>query len=341
MQDTPSPARQFEALIQRVLEADGFFVEKFDDPRGIGGFDFIAERADERWAIEVKFYRTARAQVSLIESAAARLVHRAIGTQAWKAMLIVSSSVPSSLRETIELKYDLTVVDRADLLAWAAAEPALVDEITSVLELEPSESTMRVGQAPDLEGTHRISDRAPPVDTQGSNLCRDLKALARGKTAWADYERLCDRILRYLFPNDLLGWHTQQRTDDGLNRFDYVCRVRPSTEFWSFLIDHLNSRYVLFEFKNYRGKIKQGQVLTTEKYLLEKGLRRAAIIFTRDGAEKDAIRMTQGAMRENGKLMLVVDDEKVCEMLHMKERGEDPTDCLFELADQFLLTLPR
>ena len=51
--------------------------------------------------------------------------------------------------------------------------------------------------------------------------------------------------------------------------------------------------------------------------------------------------MTQGAMREHGKLMLILDDDKVCKMLHMKERGEDPTDSLFELADDFLLSLPR
>jgi hypothetical protein len=51
--------------------------------------------------------------------------------------------------------------------------------------------------------------------------------------------------------------------------------------------------------------------------------------------------MTQGAMREHGKLILTVDDDLLCKMLHMKQRGEDPTDCLFELADDFLLSLPR
>ena len=155
------------------------------------------------------------------------------------------------------------------------------------------------------------------------------------------YERTCEKILKYLFPNDLHGWHSQKRTDDGLNRFDYVCRVRPTTEFWKFLIDHLGSRYILFEFKNYAGKIKQGQILTTEKYLLARGLRRVAIIMTRAGAAPHAIAMTQGAMREHGKLMLIVNDEKLCDMLHMKERGEDPADFLFEMADDFLLTLPR
>ncbi len=51
--------------------------------------------------------------------------------------------------------------------------------------------------------------------------------------------------------------------------------------------------------------------------------------------------MMQGAMREHGKLMLVIDDDILCRMLHMKERGDDPTDFLFQLADDFLLSLPR
>lgn len=51
--------------------------------------------------------------------------------------------------------------------------------------------------------------------------------------------------------------------------------------------------------------------------------------------------MTQGAMREHGKLMLVIDDDILCRMLHMEERGDDPTDFLFQLADDFLLSLPR
>lgn len=337
----PSPARQFETLVKQVLEANGFTLTKFDDPRGIGGFDFTGELANENWAIEVKFYRTARAQVSLVESAAARLVHRAQIAQTWKGMLVVSSIIPSSLRLALEQKYSLTVVDRADLLIWATANPSFVDEITALLEMTPSEPLPAEGKAPNLRDSSRISNDVPPVDTRGTELCDKLRRLLKGKKTWSAYERLCDQILRYLFPNDLLGWHKQQRTDDGLNRFDYVCRVRPSTDFWRFLIDHLDSRYILFEFKNYSKQIKQGQVLTTEKYLLERGLRRVAVIFTRVGAEANAILMTQGAMREHGKLMLIVNDDKVCEMLHMKERGEDPTDCLFELADEFLLSLPR
>lgn len=77
------------------------------------------------------------------------------------------------------------------------------------------------------------------------------------------------------------------------------------------------------------------------KILARKGLRRAAIIVSRVGADDGAIAMSQGAMREHGKLMLVLDDDKICQMLQMKERGEDPTDLLFDVADHFLLSLPR
>ncbi|WP_038490995.1 hypothetical protein [Collimonas arenae] len=106
-------------------------------------------------------------------------------------------------------------------------------------------------------------------------------------------------------------------------------------------MDHLHSRYILFEFKNYREKIKQGQILTTEKYLLEKGLRKVAIVLSRRGADENAFKMTQGAMRESGKLILVLDDDQVCNLLESRQRGDDPSDLLFDMADKFLLGLPR
>lgn len=74
---------------------------------------------------------------------------------------------------------------------------------------------------------------------------------------------------------------------------------------------------------------------------LERALRRVAIVFTRKGPDDHAVAMTQGAMREFGKLMLIIDDDTLCKMLHMKEKGDNPSDFLFELADDFLLSLPR
>ncbi|WP_282348381.1 restriction endonuclease [Pseudomonas sp. PS01301] len=332
----------FEDLVSRILEIKNFVIS-YNFRRGDKGFDLLGTYRNESWAIEVKYYRTARAQPSLIDIAAARVASNGIAQNFNKGMLVVSCIISAELREMLEQKYDITLVDQTDLRSWCMSHPELAEELDALLETSPSEpqAIHTVSSEPILRS--RPLGRSPSKvhETRGTELCHALKKIKKGKTAWTQYEKTCEEILKYLFPNDLHGWHSQKRTDDGLNRYDYVCRVRPTTEFWKFIIDHLNSRYVLFEFKNYSGKIKQGQILTTEKYLLERGLRRMAIIMTRVGAEPHAIAMTQGAMREQGKLMLIINDEKVCEMLHMKERGEDPTDCLFEIADNFLLTLPR
>jgi hypothetical protein len=336
------PWRQFEDLVRRILELNAYKVS-LNTTRGDAGFDLWGLLNGERWAIEVKYYRTARAQPNLIEAAAHRVAVNGAKANATKALLVVSCVLPEALRRSLEEQLGIAFADRNDLKVWASTAPQLAAELDSLVEAEPSPPPeVPSGRQDPRSSAKNLSSGPPPVKaSQGADLCIELKAVRAGKAGWAAYERLCERCLNYLFKDDLEGWHKQKRTDDGLNRYDFVCRIRPTTDFWSFLIDHLNSRYVLFEFKNYTGQIRQGQILTTEKYLLEKGLRKVAIIFSRKGGDKNAYSMTQGAMREHGKLMLLVDDEKLCEMLRMKDRGNDPTDRLFQLADDFLLALPR
>ncbi len=298
----PTTFEHFENLVQRILLLNHFSITA-STGRSDRGFDFLGTLGTDTWAIEVKFYRTQRAQASLIKTAALLLNHRGVTAQATKGMLVVSCYLPIQLRFELEKDFNITFIDGADLANWAARDPALLSELQSLLEISPDDliQVTASSQPPELSNK-RLIKASLPENTEGSDLCKELRNLGRGKKHWPAYESLCERILRYLFPNDLHGWHRQKRTDDGLNRYDFVCRIRTTTDFWQFITQHLDSRYVVFEFKNYSGKIKQGQILTTEKYLLEKALRRVAIIFSRDGADKHAITMTQGAMREHGKL---------------------------------------
>lgn len=343
MHQLTSTRQKFEDLVRRILEANEFQIIK-DSFNKDKEFDLIATLGNQRWAIEIKHYRTARAQPSLIDSAAARLASNAVAVHIEKGILVVSSVLPADLRESLEKKFGIVVVDQVDLRIWCISQPKLSDELDTLLECSPSEPLpTRYGaldKSPLSERSH-IEEAVQRQDTKGTELCHELRGISKGRPSWLQYEMVCEKILKYLFGNDLQGWHSQKRTDDGLNRYDYICRARPTTEFWNFAIDHLDSRYVLFEFKNYTGKIKQGQILTTEKYLLERGFRRLAIIMTRVGADQNALAMAQGAMREQGKLMLILNDDIVCRMLHMKENGDDPSDYLFDIADDFLMKLPR
>ena len=64
----------FEALVRRILEANNFQIDN-NLTRGDRGFDFLGQFSGGSWAIEVKYYRTARVRPSLIESAAARVIN--------------------------------------------------------------------------------------------------------------------------------------------------------------------------------------------------------------------------------------------------------------------------
>lgn len=309
------------------------------------GFDFVLTLNEvAQYAVEVKYYKSAHAKSTLIKTSAQRLLNAAKAQRISKAILVLSSDIAPGLREELEKDFQISIVDRTDLLVMTSNRPELNDKIRSLLETEASTGPRSPGEAVErIRASNRNTESVPETEqeTKGHDLCEELKSIGKGKSNWRDYEIKSAEALRYLFGEDLNGWHDQKRTDDGLNRYDLICRVKPLSEFWSFVIDDLGSRYVLFEFKNYVGFIKQGQVLTTEKYLLIKALRSVAFILSRKGPDKNAFLTTQGAMREHGKLMIMLTDDDICAMLKMKDEGDDPADYLFELVDEFLMALPR
>lgn len=339
--DSP-PWMQFESLVVRILELNAFQVQTHS-PQGDVGYDLDAILTDQRWAIEVKFYRSARTQLSLIEAAAARVTNNALAAGISRAALVVSSLLTPEQRITLEEKYSATFIDRADLTIMASADPGLLDELNAILEARSDLSdqpTLITGSTNRFKDNYRAPLRSK-ISQEGRNLADRLSRVRAGRSSALKYESLCIEILKFLFGNDLVGWKEQNPTEDKLNRFDCICRAKPTHEFWRFIIEDLGSRYVVFEFKNYSEAITQGQMLTTEKYLLAPALRKVAFVLTRKGGDIGAHKTAGGAMREHGKLMLILDDNAVTDMLLKRDQGTDPTDIMFDRTDEFMLTLSR
>jgi hypothetical protein len=341
--DTIIQPSELEELVAQILRANGF---KIRSEKSLT-VDFVAELNGIYWAIEVKFYRSARANISLIGNAAAALVARGNKIDVERAMLVVSCYLPPEMRESLENTYKLLLVDRVDLSIWALKDPVLAQKLEMILDDHSIQA--RGGDAPTrgvtfdhaVARTNKLSSDVPPEEKTGRRLCEEIRNLGYGTKNWRKFEELCENALKYLFSESLRGWASQQRTIDNRNIYDLVCRVNSSDSFWEFIGEQLNSKYVLFEFKNYRGPIKKLQILTTECYLLENALRRAAIVITRRGADDSAYAARDGAMREHGKLILIIDEREFCQMLHMKDEGEDPSELLFRKTDEFLLSLSR
>ncbi len=96
-----------------------------------------------------------------------------------------------------------------------------------------------------------------------------------------------------------------------------------------------------FEFKNYSDKITQKEIYTTERYLYSKALRNVAIIIAKNGFDENSIWAAKGSLRENGKLILPITPDDLKQMLELKSKQEDPSECLLNKIDSFLAELEK
>lgn len=107
------------------------------------------------------------------------------------------------------------------------------------------------------------------------------------------------------------------------------------------IVNQFNSRYLIVEFKNYNDKIKQGQIFTTEKYLHRNALRSTAIIVSREGPDDNAELACRGALRESGRLIINLNINQLCDMLHAKDDNDDPNSVILDIVDEMLMTIER
>ena len=162
-------------------------------------------------------------------------------------------------------------------------------------------------------------------------------------TSSSQYEKLCTRTLMRLFAEDLTLWREQARSDAGLFRFDLICKIRRESnkDFWEMAERYFNSKYVIFEFKNYSDKVTQKEIFTTVRYLYTKALRGIAIIVSPHGTDTNANKAIRGVLRDEGKLIISLTNDELVRMLQMKEDGEEPTDYLSDKLDELLIDLEK
>lgn len=251
-----------------------------------------------------------------------------------KGLLVTSCPLHQYKEEFFNEWPDVEVWDGPKLLDLAAVHaPLLLRDLLVLFEVDLTANAQP--ESPRLK-------RAPKVAEQrGQQLAAALQRIPTGQPSSIEFEDACINALKYLFETDLHGWHEQSSTDDGLQRRDLVCRIVSGADVWKLMVAELRSRYVVFEFKNYSSPITQQEVITTERYLYPAALRKVAIMISPHGCTASAQKVMDGAMREHGKLILLLKVEDVADWLIKKDDGSEPNTFLFERVDQFLMGLGR
>jgi hypothetical protein len=340
--------KEFEFLINQLLQKMGY---KILIPDGDSGYDLVVVKDGVSHFVEIKFYRSQYASRSIIRKTANRLAYSTSASKKVSGLLIANYSVNLELQVQIFEDYGIQIWDR-ELLYKLFSEffPLGADQYERLLiESQQGTNIAPIFNKKNIKNVQIDGDLLKAKQTKydhvpivkGEELCEELKNIACGRDNWRDYELKCQEVLEYLFEEDLSLWEQQARTDDGLSRFDLVCRIASRDDYWKSLVSSFNTRFVLFEFKNYCDLIKQNQIYTTERYLFNKALRSVGFIISRNGASENAIIAAKGALKEHGKLILILSDTDICNMLKLKDKDDSPNDYLSEILDRWLIALSR
>lgn len=339
-------AYALESLCRDILEANKWLVESLDMSDDLG-VDIVALDPSEntKMAFEVKYTRNSNYPTSALMVSAVRLMEAASSAGIEKAVLLIAADINHEVKFRVEQSAKVQILDINDLISLASVDLELLGKLIKLCEIDLSERSIS-GNVAKLINPIKIPREAvmgvsKVNESHGLALIDKLRSIPHGREGCYDFEDLSSQILKYLFDENLTGWHQQARTTDALHRYDLVCRVIDNSTIWKFISRDLDSRYVLFEFKNYSEKITQSQVYSTEKYLLDKAKRKVCFLISRLGPSDNAFTACQGAMREHGKMIICLDDDDIIRMIESRMVGNDPNELVFEKLDRFLMELPR
>lgn len=332
---------RFEEIVANIFKNHNFTTKSTEQTRD-NQYDILATLNDIDYIIEVKFSRTKRIPSTTLFDVACRLkmISDSKGdiSNPSVPILVVGTTLLADLRKRIE-DIGVIVIDIQNLLFLVQDNEALKSELLSILDFSVNDIL------PKEPSTQIFNQQREPLDTpktQGELLKERISNWdnSNGNT---QYEDLCYETLNYLFDNELSLWHRQQTSNSELYRFDLICKIKDGdvSGLWSTIFQCFNSKYIIFEFKNYTDKITQKEIYTTDKYLYLKALRGVAILVSCKGASTNANRAIRGTLRENGKLILSISNLDLLEMIDIKLNKGIPADYLYSKFDELLIDLEK
>lgn len=321
-----------EGLIEQIFLDNGYTVQREVKIEKMI-MDFLVEKNGKKYILEVK---RGDFDIGKIRAIAERLNMVTKSTE-YIPVLIIINRRSTALKEGLEKDYGINIIDISNLLYIVSKNQNMKEKLINILNFS-TENIIEKSIDFNIDLKQYLE-----YDNNNYGYIQRLDSIIEGNNNADKYEKFCVDVLKYLFSDILSLWEEQKKSNDDLYRFDLICKIKNNTnsEFFNTIEKYFLSKYIVFEFKNYIDEITQREVYTTEKYLYKTALRMVAIILTRNGVDKNGMKAIKGTLRENGKLLIVLDDNDIKQMIYAKENGEDYNEILINKLDNLLMTLEK
>ncbi|MBQ3505435.1 MAG: HNH endonuclease [Clostridia bacterium] len=169
-------------------------------------------------------------------------------------------------------------------------------------------------------------------------LIQKLHECPSGTEYWGRYQKLVGEILEILFCPPLGKPRLQSSDNAKKNRRDFVldnCVLDKSV--WEYLRNEYAADYLVVDAKNSGVKVKKQDVLQIAHYLKKEGAGLFGIIISRKGEGESAREALRNIWIYEKKMVLVLDDENIEQMILDRKNGTDPTELLLKKIAEFRL----
>lgn len=309
--------------------------------------DMVLEKDGQYYLAEIKYYRSFQYSSDNLNHAVKQMcyyksvVEENSSTRFKEYIVIMLCVVDDSEIQNIYDQYGVTVWDIRNILYFCQDYPEAKDAFETIIPFPAAQ----IEPCPPLEiKDYKSAGKAPmQFECIEDKLIFALNQCQCGKNNHADkkYEAICNRIIEHLFTAEFYKKDKQRSTSDAMFRMDLICSLKGTEEFWRFLMHYFHTKFVVFEYKNYKEPISQNLIYITEKYLYPAVLRNVAFIISRNGFHPHAKIAAKGCLIESGKLIVSLDDNDLCEMLLKKKNGEEPSDYLLNKVEEMLMDVSK
>ena len=304
--------------------------------------DLIASNKEQNIIFEIKAYRDRYISKNVVNNALMQIVRYKEAFSEYEYYLVLLCEIDSRQKKEILDQYNIVIWDIANIL-YVCENSGLISELSEIIYFPISDIK---SEKPERWNPPLKKEKEPEIKKFiNRNTCESLEerisACRPGNETAIEYEKICTEIIRFLFETEFTQSTDQHKTSDDLFRMDLLCGIKDRLAFWELLIKHFNTRFIVFEYKNYEDFLSQNLIYTTEKYLFNAALRNVAFIVSRKGFSAGANKAAMGCLKENNKLIISLTDDDLIKMMHMKIDGEEPSEYLLNKLESLLMSVGK
>lgn len=317
--------REFEEYVYRLLVAsDGFEDVKLWSLVDNRQVDILAvERVDStlsnkiNWAIEIKKYKSI-ISVDIIDGLFGKWQDLKNYNPDIQLLLVAPSGLSSIAAERAK-KFGIKV--------WG------LEELYLRTPKQVQSELFNASFDADAVKHHAVTK------SKASVLIASLSATIPGKKEWSKYQQITSEILEYLFCPPLETPKYELSDLESRNRRDMIYENSATNGFWRMIRETYTAHYIVVDSKNYKNFLTKRPIIDVAHYLKPYGCGMFGMIVSRKGGEASALHAVKEQWIGNNKLILMLSDNDLIEMLQIKEANGNPESVLRRKIADFRMSL--